>query len=495
MNYSLDAKAAAFDRSAGGLRATPGAGRRLGRDAVRAAVDLLRVADVAVVALCGLGADAAYRALQHWRFESDYLKIVIAAAALTPLVFGYNGAYERTPRRLGIALLTRGGKSAAALFVSVVVLGALMKMDLTVSRLWFAIWFGASFCMLIGARVGLIAAGRRMERAGHLRETVAIVGATQLARTVVQHLHTSAAHPVEILGVFEDRRAGRGSQAVEVDGSIDDLIELGKRRRIDQIILALPWSAEERLKTLLTRLMSLAVDVSVCPDESALLILRMPVSDLSGLPTFRLAERPLRLWTLALKRAEDLLLGSLMLLAAAPVMAVIAVLVRLDSPGPALFRQRRHGYNNREIMVYKFRTMRAAAQDATGGRQTTRDDDRITPLGHVLRRLSLDELPQLINVVRGDMSLVGPRPHPVGMRTENLLGEDIIDSYAHRHRVKPGLTGWAQIHGFRGATHDVAALMRRVEYDLDYIERWSLALDLRIILLTPFSILTTKNAF
>ena len=382
--------------------------------------------------------------------------------------------------------------AGVALFASIVMLGFLVRIDFGVSRIWFVTWFAVSFLGVAGMRLGLVAAQARLERSGVMRETVAVVGATPLARFLIEHLRAQR-HPVEIVGVFEDRK--RDDAAVPIDGSIADLIELGKTREIDKVILALPWSAEARIRMLLTRLMALSVDVSVCPDEAALAMLRLPVDDLSGLPTLRVAARPLSLWTQVAKRAEDLVLTTLMLVALAPVIALTALAVKLDSPGPALFRQRRHGYNNREITVYKFRTMRVAQADASGARQTARDDDRITKVGALLRRLSLDELPQLFNVLKGEMSLVGPRPHPVGMRTENLLGEDIVETYAHRHRVKPGLTGWAQVHGYRGATADVEALMRRVEYDLDYIERCSVALDLRILMMTPFSLISTKNAF
>ena len=455
-------------------------------------LDLVRVGDVGWVIASGLLCDLGYRWLQAWRFESDYLQIVLAAGALTPLVFSYNGAYDAAARRDARVRLVAGARGAVALFLSVVLLGFLMKLDMTVSRAWFVAWFGLCLSGITAGRAFLGWMQARLERTGVMRETVAVVGATPLARFLIDHLRTQPA-PVEILGVFEDRH--RDDAAVPIDGSIADLVELGKTREIDKVILALPWSADDRIRAILTRLMALSVDVSVCPDEVALAMLRMPVDDLSGLPTLRVAARPVRLWTLVAKRAEDLVLTTLILVLAAPVMALSAMAVKLDSPGPVLFRQRRHGYNNREITVLKFRTMRVEQADGTGARQTARDDDRVTRVGRVLRKLSLDELPQLLNVLKGEMSLVGPRPHPIGMRTENLLGEDIIETYAHRHRVKPGLTGWAQVHGFRGATEDVEALMRRVEYDLDYIERCSVAFDLRILMMTPFSLITTKNAF
>ena len=178
-------------------------------------------------------------------------------------------------------------------------------------------------------------------------------------------------------------------------------------------------------------------------------------------------------------------------------MAIIAITIRLDSPGPILFRQRRHGLNNAEFEILKFRTMVATPSDpGDGRRQTQRNDTRITRVGNFLRRSSLDELPQIFNVLRGEMSLVGPRPHPTEMRTENRLGSEIVADYPHRHRVKPGMTGWAQINGYRGATQTAEQIRRRVTYDIFYIENWSLLFDIKILALTPIKMmLNNDNAF
>jgi lipopolysaccharide/colanic/teichoic acid biosynthesis glycosyltransferase len=176
-------------------------------------------------------------------------------------------------------------------------------------------------------------------------------------------------------------------------------------------------------------------------------------------------------------------------------MLAVALAIRLDGPGPVLFRQKRHGFNNTEFEVFKFRSMRWEQRDALGTRQTSRDDNRITKFGAFLRTTSLDELPQLLNVLRGDMSIVGPRPHPIGMRTANRLCEDIVEEYAHRHRVRPGITGLAQVQGFRGATQTAAQLQRRIELDLHYIDNWSIMFDLKIILLTVLAVLRRENAF
>ncbi|HQP21333.1 MAG TPA: sugar transferase, partial [Phenylobacterium sp.] len=215
------------------------------------------------------------------------------------------------------------------------------------------------------------------------------------------------------------------------------------------------------------------------PDQEAAAISRIanvPLARVSGPPTD--AGRAL------VKRLQDLVIGSIALLVAAPVMAIIAVLIRLDSPGPALFRQRRHGFNNEEIIVWKFRSMRAAPPQTGGVRQVAADDDRVTRIGRFIRKTSLDELPQIFNVLRGEMSLVGPRPHPVGLMTGEVESARLVHEYAHRHRMKPGMTGWAAIHGSRGPVDTAELVRRRVALDVEYIERQSFWLDLYIIIMT-----------
>ena len=209
-----------------------------------------------------------------------------------------------------------------------------------------------------------------------------------------------------------------------------------------------------------------------------------------------LADRPIRRWNAVLKASSDLVLGSVILVLLLPVLACIAVAIKLESPGPLLFKQRRHGFSSREFEIYKFRTMYHDTGTSNGNlQQTVRGDRRITRLGHFLRRFSLDELPQVFNVLEGTMSLVGPRPHAVNMRTEQRLGEEITDAYLHRHRVKPGITGWAQINGYRGATETVAQLRRRIKLDLYYVEHWSLGFDLKILSLTLRAVLRGANAY
>lgn len=216
------------------------------------------------------------------------------------------------------------------------------------------------------------------------------------------------------------------------------------------------------------------------------------------LPVMVLADRPIRRWSAVLKASADRALAAMLALLLLPLLAGIALAIRLDSPGPVLFTQRRHGFNNAEFDIYKFRTMHiatAAAGASAALQQTVRGDARVTRVGRFLRKWSLDELPQVFNVLGGTMSLVGPRPHAVNMRTEQRLGHEITDAYPHRHRVLPGITGWAQINGARGATDTVEQLHRRVTLDLHYVENWSPLLDARILVLTFREVLRATNAF
>jgi Undecaprenyl-phosphate glucose phosphotransferase len=321
------------------------------------------------------------------------------------------------------------------------------------------------------------------------------VGSGPVADRLVNHLELVSQGMTQIVGIFDDRAERVPENSLRPCGSISDLVELGRERQIDWIIVTLPWSAEKRLLAILRELKNLAVDVALCPQQIGLQLPHRKVEYMGDLPVMLIADRPLRRWAFVLKQMEDKILGGLITLATLPLMGLVALAIRLDSPGPIIFRQWRHGWNNSEFEVYKFRTMRHDKAQPGVMRQTARNDSRITRVGGFLRRTSLDELPQLFNVLKGDMSLVGPRPHPTVMRTEEQLGHEIVDEYAHRHRVKPGITGWAQVNGLRGATMNAYQLQKRIEYDLYYIENWSLLLDFKILLMTSLKVMSDKNAF
>jgi Undecaprenyl-phosphate glucose phosphotransferase len=334
---------------------------------------------------------------------------------------------------------------------------------------------------------------RRWRKAGVLTPNIVLVGATANAERFISKAKESGS--VSILGIFDDR-AGRVPPdilGVPVLGDTRDLVEHRLMPFVDRIVVSVPAEAQGRVRELMQRLRVLPNEISLILDEDdptrQAAFDRLADAPLARLSGVRAGSHPA-----LLKRLQDLVLGTIIFALAVPVMAIIAVAVRLDSPGPIFFRQRRHGFNNEEIVVWKFRSMRHDASDARAHRQVSAGDDRITRVGRFIRRTSLDEIPQIINVLRGEMSLVGPRPHAIGMRSGGQESARLVAEYAHRHRVKPGLTGWAAIKGSRGPVDTPEEVRRRVALDVEYIDRQSFWLDLYIILMTVPCLLGDRSA-
>ena len=321
-------------------------------------------------------------------------------------------------------------------------------------------------------------------RKGALTPNIVVVGATRHAERLIQE--ALQRRDLNVLGVFDDRLA-RSPYAVEgvpVLGEADALLNHRLTPYVDRIVLAIDPKAEARVRDLTARLGALPIRLTLLIDPKTAEQRNAALEKLAQAPMAPL-EGPIDPDRRAFnKRLQDVVLASIGLTLLSPFLLLIGLLVRMDSEGPALFRQRRHGFNQEEIVVWKFRTMRHAADDATASRQVTADDDRITRIGRVLRATSLDELPQLLNVIRGEMSLVGPRPHAIGMKTGAVESARLVAEYAHRHRIKPGMTGWAAIKGSRGPMHTAPEVRRSVQLDIDYIERQSFWLDLWIIAVT-----------
>ena len=329
---------------------------------------------------------------------------------------------------------------------------------------------------------------------GRLIPSIAIVGATRHAeRLIAEALRR---RDLNVLGVFDDRlgRAPSAVAGVPVLGDLDALLGHRLTPYLDHIVVAVDPAARERVSQITRRLSILPNAVSLVVDQDGQDARDAALSRLAEAPLAPIGGVPDPDRSAFAKRMQDLIIGGLMLIGLTPVLAVVALLVKLDSPGPIFFRQRRHGFNNEEILVWKFRTMRHEAADATASRQVTADDDRITRLGKILRKTSIDELPQLLNVLKGEMSLVGPRPHAVGMKTGETESARLVAEYAHRHRMKPGMTGWAAIQGSRGPLHTAADVKRRVQLDIDYIERQSFWLDAWVILMTAPVLLGDRAA-
>jgi Undecaprenyl-phosphate glucose phosphotransferase len=362
---------------------------------------------------------------------------------------------------------------------------------------WVALWLVASLVLTALMRSVVATNVLSLRKKGAFTQSVAIFGAGPLADRLNRHLRETKADGVQLLGVFDDRPAGVTGSSTWPAGSFDALVELSRRRTIDWILIALPADEEVRVQAIVARLEGLSSAIALCPQNVGFKLPGKRVDyTRNGMPVMLLADRPMQRWDAVVKAAEDAILGRILIVLLLPVFALIALAIKLDGPGPIVFKQRRHAFNNAEFDIYKFRTMRVSA-DAAGGplQQTLRFDQRVTTVGRFLRATSLDELPQLFNVLKGEMSLVGPRPHAVNMRTEDLLGSEITDKYPHRHRVKPGMTGWSQVNGARGATTTTAQLRRRVGLDLMYIDNWSLWLDLKILVLTCREVLKRTNAY
>ena len=454
----------------------------------------------AIEGLCVLLAGLAPLALAapgtpiDWRAAAP---VALPTAALAISLMRVAGAYrptslERLPAGLGRALL-------GALAAILAVLPALACADATPTAilLWLALWSAGDIVALAAVRVALDRLVARWRRTGRLRRRIAVVGAGPVAQRLLRRLAEQDDPGVSVVGIFDDepaRPVARGSGR-PVLGSVDDLVEHARIHRVDSVVVAMPLSAERRIDEVLRKLSLVPVDVRLCLDQFGLRPGPSSLTHVAGLNLLNLADRPLQDWARIAKEIEDRVLAALILLLLAPAMLTIALLIKLDSRGPVLFRQKRYGFNNRMIEIFKFRTMYDEARDDRAEQLTRRNDPRVTRLGAFLRRTSLDELPQFLNVLRGDMSVVGPRPHAVAAKAGGLLYRDAVRYYDARHRVKPGITGWAQVNGWRGETETVEQIRKRVEHDLYYIEHWSLLLDVRIILRTVFGGFTGRCAY
>lgn len=360
---------------------------------------------------------------------------------------------------------------------------------------WYATWASASYTLLLANRSVARLLLRKFTLAGRFDQRVAVYGAGQIARRAHDHL-SDPELGIHFVGVFDDRIGEDriNPEGLHVAGKLDELIALGRNEGVDQIIVALPQAAEGRIAMIARKLEQLPVSLHIVTHIASDLVdttVNHKVSNLGSIGLLDVKKKPLSDWGPLVKAIEDKVLGALLMLIAAPFIPLIALLIKLDSPGPVFFVQRRRGLNKQEIEVLKFRTMHVM-EDGADVRQATPDDERVTRVGWFLRRFSMDELPQLLNVMRGEMSLVGPRPHAI--LHDDQFGES-LETYANRHQVKPGITGLAQVKGSRGQTDTPEKVAERVAYDTEYIKNWSLWLDLKILAMTAWVVITGRNAY
>lgn len=374
-----------------------------------------------------------------------------------------------------------------------------MKAQEEYSRVWLGTWFLGGFATLAIARSILGANIRRWARNGVMERRAVIVGGGKGAETLIRGLEMQEESDIRICGIFDDRDDRRSPPLVAGYpklGTIRELVEFARLAKIDMLIVTLPLSAEKRVLALLKDLWVLPLDIRLSAHTSQLRFRPRSYSYIGQIPLLDVFDRPIADWDWIAKRAFDLFFASLALILLSPVFLATAIAIKLDSKGPVIFRQKRHGFNNRIIEVLKFRSMYQEMSDPTARKIVTRGDPRVTKVGRFIRKSSIDELPQLWNVLKGQLSLVGPRPHAVhAVSSMNETFVEIVDGYFGRHKVKPGITGWAQIKGFRGEIDQPDKLKKRVEHDLYYIENWSIFLDLAILAMTPISLFKTEHAY
>lgn len=454
-------------------------------------VGALRLADAAVLAAAAFLAH--YTRYGTLDLPSRDLVALAIALFLMANVMQAAKLYEFAELARVMGQINRLFVALPTVLLGLLALGFATKTSGEFSRVWIATWFVYAFVGLIGLRVVLALVVRRWRAQGRFARTVVVVGAGEPARELCRRLNEAPEGGAKLLGLFT---AGEPAEAAcagaPVLGTVDEVLAFSRTRRIDQAVVALPPEAGELLESVLGKLKTLPCPVAVRPAWLGERFRPRGVGEVGGLPVLTVFERPLSGWAFLVKAAEDRVLGLLLLVLFAPVMLLIALLIVLDDGPPVLFRQRRYGFNNELITVHKFRTMRAGRGPEPEVPQAVPGDPRVTRIGRLLRAASLDELPQLFDVLAGAMSLVGPRPHAV---PHNEKYAELVDQYLVRHRVKPGITGWAQVNGLRGATETVAKMQERVAYDLYYIDNWSLLFDLRILAMTAFVVLLGKNAY
>jgi len=333
----------------------------------------------------------------------------------------------------------------------------------------------------------------RVLAAEGLERTAVIAGANELGRKLAEHIGANPFLGIRFAGYFDDRRSERleGVKAGEALGSLSQLANVVKTQRADVIYITLPMCSQPRILKLLEDLHDTTASIYFAPDIFLFDLIQARVDTIGGIPVLAVCESPFYGLNALIKRVSDVVLAAAILVLVSPLMLAIAIGVKLSSPGPVLFKQRRYGLDGREIIVYKFRSM-TCLDDGSQIRQATRSDARVTPIGAFLRQYSLDELPQFLNVIQGRMSVVGPRPHAVA---HNEIYRKLIRGYMIRHKVKPGITGLAQVNGMRGETGTLDKMKARIEYDLAYLRNWSLLLDLQIVLKTIAVVLTRQNAY
>jgi Undecaprenyl-phosphate glucose phosphotransferase len=459
----------------------------------------VRLVDFVMLSLIGIALYFAYvvnRTGFHWEYVAAIFGMTITAV----ICFQAADIYEVQVFRGQLRQMTRMISSWAFVFLLFIGASFIVKLGSEISRVWLSTFFFIGLAALVAERLFLRTMVRSWARQGRLDRRTIVVGSDQNGEQLVSALKVQDDSDIDVLGVFDDRNDARALDTCAGSpklGKVDDIVEFARRTRVDLVLFALPISAETRILEMLKKLWVLPVDIRLSAHTNKLRFRPRSYSYLGEVPTLDVFEAPITDWDLVMKWLFDHVVGFLVLLMALPVMGLVALAIKLDSRGPVLFRQKRFGFNNERIDVFKFRSLYHEHSDPTASKVVTKNDSRVTRVGRFIRKTSLDELPQLFNVVfKSNLSLVGPRPHAVQGKLQSRLFDEAVDGYFARHRVKPGITGWAQINGWRGEVDTDEKIQKRVEFDLYYIENWSVLFDLYILLKTPLALMTkNENAY
>lgn len=427
-----------------------------------------------------------------------YLGILIGGSTLTVGFLQLADAYQVIWLRSAIRCLPRLIGAWTLTFAALALVLFLSKVGGPYSRVFFASWFLSGAAFLFLERAFISYSIRHWVRNGVMERRAVIVGGGQAAKDLIRSLESQPDNDIRICGIFDDRDDRRSPSVIAGYpklGTVTELVDFARLTRVDMLIISLPLSAEARILQLLRKLWILPVDIRLAAHANNLRFRPRSYSHVGNVPMLDIFDKPITDWDSVAKRIFDIFFSLVALALLWPVFIGAAIAVKVNSPGPIIFKQKRHGFNNEMIEVYKFRSMYTNMSDPTARNAVTKGDPRVTSVGRFLRKSSIDELPQIFNVLKGQLSLVGPRPHAVLAQTQNRNYSDVVEGYFARHRVKPGVTGWAQINGWRGEIDHDDKIKFRTAFDLYYIENWSLLFDLKILFLTPFRLLNTENAY
>ncbi|HHJ18753.1 MAG TPA: undecaprenyl-phosphate glucose phosphotransferase [Gammaproteobacteria bacterium] len=442
-----------------------------------------------------LGATVAYAwRFDHWPMPVQYRMAIILGVLLALILFSSSGIYQSWRGKSWLHQAKVVSLSWFGVVIALILIAFLTKTSTEFSRQWLVAWILSGWAFLLLFRFTLTYVLHAMRRRGMNHKRIVVVGAGLLGQSVAKNIQGADWTGLEVVAFLDDSESLQGHWVigVQVAGKTSKANVLIEKEKVDEIWLALPLRAENKVKEILYDLRYSMVTVRFVPDIFGFRLLNHSVTDVAGMAVLDLTASPMVGLNRAIKAIEDRVLALFILVLISPLLAVIAAGVKLSSPGPVLFKQKRHGWDGKLIKVYKFRSMMVHCEDDGKVTQAKKCDCRITKFGAFLRRTSLDELPQFFNVLQGCMSIVGPRPHAIA---HNEQYKEQIEAYMLRHKVKPGITGWAQVNGLRGETDTLDKMKRRVEYDLYYIEHWSLWFDMKIIVRTLFTGFVDKNAY